>query len=112
MRARTYIGMGIGLGVLGTIWLQDSHWFNREVMMLKRKLRKIERRMHYTFDNLDKETLKSYQTKVMDKFQEIKYKIDNISVKDIKEKSTETFSTIKENLEHFAQGLNELASSS
>lgn len=112
MKACAYLGVGIGIGVVGVLMSKNSPWFHHQCRNMRRKLKKVEKSMMETFDDMDEMSFKKYQTTVMKKFNEIKKKVEDITVKDIKEKSVESFNTIKENLENFAQGLTDLASSS
>lgn len=101
------LGMGIGL-VVGGMYLNQN---NMPLQTVKRKLRKLERDMKKFFEKLSPEQMKKYKDDIETKYNEIKNKIDNLTIKDIKNSASSTLCSIKENISNLSSKLSSLMTS-
>lgn len=100
--------LGIAVGVGATYMYNNSTSVDQKVRCLKRKLKKIEKDMKNALDKLKPEQMQKYKTELESKYKEIVNKIDNLTIKDIKDKASNTLSNIKENIKNLSKKISSI----
>ena len=86
--------------VIGSIWaLYNISQNNFMVSCIKRKGKQLTKKMEDFFNNLDENGLKKYKEKLVDDFNNLKQKIDNLTIKDIKNAGSEMIEGILDSIE-------------
>lgn len=101
--------LGAAAGV-GLIYLySNSMGTDQKIKCLKRKLKKIERDMEKALDKLKPEQMQKYKSELETKYKEIMNKVDNLTIKDLKDKASNALSTIKENIRNLSNKISSLS---
>ena len=101
------LGAAIGVGV--TYLYSSSMGADQKIKCLKRKLKKIERDMENALDKLKPEQMQKYKSELESKYREIMNKVDNLTIKDLKDKASNALSTIKENIRNLSNKISSLS---
>jgi hypothetical protein len=72
---------------------------------LKRKVNCLNRKVNKVLNGMSQESLKKYEQEIKDAYENIKNKVDNITLKDIKDKGSEVIENIYEGIMNFKQKL-------
>ncbi len=72
---------------------------------IKRKGKKITKKMDDFFSNLDEDGLKKYKDNLVKEYNKLKTKIDNLTIKDIKDAGSEMVENILDSLENLKTNL-------
>lgn len=103
--------LGVGVGVGATyIYSNNKNTVDQKVRCLKRKLKKLEKEMSSAFNKLKPEQMQKYKTELETKLKEIKDKIENLTVKDIKDSTQNALSSIKQNITNLSNKISSLMS--
>ena len=103
--------LGVGIGIGATYLYSNSSSADQKVRCLKRKLKKIERDMENALSKLTPEQMQKYKNELETKYKEIMNKIDNLTIKDIKNKASNALGTIKENIKNLSHKISSLSTS-
>ena len=103
------LGIGIGAGVCYMCTNQSS--VDQKVKCLKRKIKKVERELSSALDKINTEQMQKYKTELETKLKEIKTKIDNLTIKDIKDSASNALNTIKQNINNLSHKVSSLMTS-
>ena len=95
------LALGIGIGVGVTYLYSSSTSVDQKIKCLKRKLKKLEKDMENALDKLKPDQMLFLKNELETKYKEIMNKIDNLTIKDIKDKASNALSTIKENIKKY-----------
>lgn len=101
------LGMGIGIGI--TYMYSNSTGADQKIKCLKRKLKKLERDMEKALDKVKPEQMQKYKNELETKYKEIMNKVDNLTIKDIKDKASDALNTIKENIKNLSNKISSLS---
>lgn len=102
---------GIGIGVGATYLYTTSNSADQKVKCLKKKLKKVEKEMKNFLNSLKPEQMQKYKKELETKYQEISNKIDNLTVKDMKDKANEALEIIKEHIKLLSSKITSLTKS-
>ena len=72
---------------------------------LKRKVNCLNRKVNKVLSGMNEESLKKYEQEIKDAYQNIKTKVDNITIRDIKDKSSELVEGIYDSIMKLKQKL-------
>ena len=100
------LGIGIGVGI--TYLYGNSASVDQKIKCLKRKLNKLEKDMEKALDKLKPDQLQKYKNEFENKYKEIMTKVDNLTIKDIKNKTSNALSTIKENIKNLSSKISSI----
>ena len=75
------------------------------VSYLKRKLNCLNRKVNKVLNNMNEENLKKYKDEIVNGYENIKNKIDNLTIKDIKDVSSDIVTNIIDKIRNFKQQL-------
>jgi len=103
------LGFGIGAGI--TYMYSNSTSADQKVRCLKRKLKKLEKDMERALDKLKPEQMQKYKNELENKYKEIMNKIDNLTIKDMKDKAGEAIHVIKEHIKNLSNKISSLTNS-
>ena len=103
------LGVGIGAGV--TYMYTNSMGADQKIKCLKRKLKKLERDMENALDKVKPEQIQKYKNELESKYKEIMNKVDNLTIKDIKDKASNALNNIKENIKNLSNKISSLSMS-
>ena len=81
-------------------------------LIIERKLKKVERKMENALDGLSPEQMQKYKSELETKLKEIKSKIDNLTIKDIKDSAQGAINTIKQNITNLSHKVSSLMNNS
>lgn len=95
------LGVGVGIGAT-YLYNNNRNTVDQKVRCLKRKLKKLEREMANVLNGLKPEQMQKYKSEIETKFKEIKDKIENLTIKDIKDSAGNTLNSIKENIKNLS----------
>lgn len=101
------LGIGVGVGI--TYLYSSSQGVDQKIKCLKRKLKKIEKDMENALDKLKPEQMQKYKNELETKYKELMNKVDNLTIKDIKDKASNALSTIKENMKNLSNKISSLS---
>ena len=104
------LGVGIGVGICYAY--NNQYGVEQKIKCLKRKLKKIEKQIENSLDSLSPEQMQKYKSELEAKLKEIKNKIDNLTVKDIKDSAQGAINTIKQNITSLSHKVSSLMNSS
>lgn len=100
------LGVGIGLGVC--YMYNNQNGVEQKMNCLKKKLKKLEKQMEDTIDSFTPEQMQKYKKDLETKLKEIKTKIDNLTIKDIKDSAQGAVNTIKQNITNLSHKVSSL----
>lgn len=103
--------LGIGLGAGATYLYTTSNSADQKVRCLKRKLKKVEKQMKDFLNNLKPDQMQKYKKELETKYEEIKTKIDSLTVKDMKNKASDALDMIKEHIKLLSSKITSLTNS-
>ena len=104
--------LGIGVGIGATyLYYTNQNTVDQKLRCLKRKLKKVEREMANVLKGLKPEQMQKYKAEIETKFNEIKTKIENLTIKDIKDSAGNAISSIKENIKNLSNKISSLMNS-
>lgn len=103
------LGVGIGAGICYMYNNQSS--VDQKVRCLKRKIKKVERELSSALDKLNTDQMQKYKNELETKLKEIKTKIDNLTIKDIKDSTGNVLMTIKQNITNLSHKISSLMTS-
>ena len=72
---------------------------------IKKKGKQLTKKMDDFFNNIDENSLKKYKDNLIKEYSRLKYKIDNLTVKDIKDAGSEMIENILDSLDEFKSNL-------
>ena len=72
---------------------------------IKKKGKQLTKKMDDFFNNIDENSLKKYKDNLIKEYNKLKYKIDNLTVKDIKDAGSEMIENILDSLDEFKSNL-------
>ena len=84
----TICSLIIGVMVGAYISMKNNS-LDHKINCLKRKLNCLNRKINRVLDNMSEENLKKYKDEILNGYENIKNKIDNLTIKDIKDKGNE-----------------------
>ena len=84
-------------------WMENS--IDYRVCYLKKKLNCLNRKVNKVLNGMSEENLKKYKDEIVKGYENIKNKIENITIKDIKDTSTNIISSISSKIKEFKQQL-------
>ena len=90
--------IGVGYNVMNNSLDYKINW-------LKRKLNSLNRKLNQTLSNMSEENLKKYKQELLNSYENIKTKIENITVKDIKDAGSDLIDGIVEHINCLKQKL-------
>ena len=76
-----------------------------KIRYLKRKSNNLNRKVNRALDKMSEENLKKYKDELLNSYENIKNKIDSITIKDIKDKGNELIDNIIENIKELKEKL-------
>ena len=101
--------LGIGVGVGATyLYSMNKNSVDQKVKCLKRKVKRIERQLTNTANKLKPEQMQKYKAEIETKLKEIKDKIENLTIKDIKDKTGNAYNSIKQNIMNLSSKMTSL----
>ena len=103
--------LGVGIGIGATYLYNSSTSIDQKTRCLKRKLNKLERDMKKALGKLNPEQMQKYKNELETKYKEIMNKIDNLTIKDIKDKASNALMSIKENIKNLSNKISSLTMS-
>lgn len=80
--------------IIGMMVSYTNNSLDYRVSYLKRKLNCLSRKLTKVLDGMSEENLKKYKNDLINKFENIKNKIENLTIKDIKDKGSELVNNI------------------
>ena len=92
------IGTMVGIGVS----MVNNSW-DYKISCLKRKLNCLNRKINRTLSKMSGENINKYKNEILTGFDNIKNKIENLTVKDIKDKGNELFDSLVESINELKQ---------
>ena len=104
------LGVGIGVGI--SYAYNNQYGVEQKIKCVKRKLKKVERQIENTLDSLSPEQMQKYKSELETKLKEIKSKIDNLTIKDIKDSAEGAINTIKQNITNLSHKVSSLMNNS
>lgn len=105
--------LGLGVGVVSTYaYTNNKNTVDQKIRCLKRKLKKAEKEMTNLLQSLKPEQMQKYKSELEAKFKEIKDKIENLTVKDIKDSAGNALNSIKENIKNLSNKISSLMNNS
>ena len=100
------LGVGIGVGI--TYFYGNSAGVEQKIKCLKRKLKKIEKDMEKALDKLKPEQMQKYKKELETSYKELMHKVDGLTIKDVKDKASDTFNSIKEHIKFLSNKISSL----
>lgn len=95
--------LGVGVGIGSTyLYYTNQNTVNQKVRCLKKKLKKAENDITNVLEKLSPEEMQKYKTELSAKIKEIKDKIENLTVKDVKDSTQKTLNNIKTNINNLS----------
>ena len=76
-------------GVIGAMIAMMNNSLDYKICYLRRKLNCLNRKLNRVLKNMSEENLKKYKDEILNGYENIKNKIDNLTIKDIKDKGNE-----------------------
>lgn len=104
------LGIGIGVGA-AYVYSMNQNSVDQKVKCLKRKVKKVERELTSALKNLKPEQMQKYKAELETKLKEIKDKIENLTIKDIKDSAENAFNQIKQNITNLSRKISSLMTS-
>ena len=104
------LGWGIGLGA-SYFYSMNQNSVDQKIKCLKRKVNKLEKDLTNTLKKLKPEQMQKYKMELEIKLKEIKDKIENLTVKDIKDSAENAYTTIKQNINNLSHKISSLMNS-
>ena len=105
------LGVGVGAGV-AYYATNNKNTVDQKLRCVKRKMRKLEKDISNTLKKLRPEEMQKYKTELETKYKEIKDKVDNLTIKDIKDSAQNAINTIKQNITTLSDKVSSLMTSS
>lgn len=78
---------------------------NCSMKSIKSKGKQLTKKMNDFFENIDENSLKKYKDNLVKEYNRIKFKIDSLTVKDIKDAGTEMIQNILDSLDDLKENL-------
>ena len=105
------LGLGIGIGA-SYFYSMNQNSVDQKIKCLKRKVNKLEKDLSDTLKKLKPEQMQKYKMELETKLKELKDKIENLTVKDIKDSAENTYTSIKQNINNLSHKISSLMNSS
>lgn len=103
--------LGVGIGVGACYVYNNQNSVDQKVRCLKRKLRKVENDLTKALKNLSPEQMQKHKSELETKLKEIKDKIENLTIKDIKDSAQNALNSIKQNIKNLSNKVSSLMTS-
>ena len=100
--------LGVGLGIGITCLYGNSMGIDQKTKCLKRKLKKIEKDMGRALEKLKPEQLQKYKKELESSYKELMNKVDSLTIKDIKDKTSDALNSIKEHIKFLSNKISSL----
>lgn len=97
--------VGCALIVGATIMVYSLAKGNCSMSNVKQKGKQLTKKMEDFFNNIDENSLKKYKDNLVKEYNKLKMKIDNLTVKDIKDAGNDMIENILDSLEDFKANL-------
>ena len=94
------IGAMIGVG-----YSLMNNSLDYKINSLKRKLNCLNRKLNKALSNMSEENLKKYKQELLNSYENIKMKIENITIKDIKDAGNELIDNLVDSINSLKQKL-------
>ena len=98
MSCSKVIGCGLIVGTIALAWYMCKDG-GCNISCLKRKGKQLTKKMDDFIDNIDENGLNKYKQGVLAEYNKIKHKIDNLTIKDIKDAGSEIIENILDSVE-------------
>ena len=92
------IGCGLIIGTIAFACYMSKDG-GSNIRCLKRKGKQLTRKMNEFIDNIDENSLNKYKQGVLTEYSKIKHRIDNLTIKDIKDAGSEIIESILDSVE-------------
>ena len=100
--------LGVAAGVGITYFYGNSMGIEQKTKCLKRKLKKIEKDMGRALEKLKPEQLQKYKKELESSYKELMHKVDSLTIKDIKDKTSDALNSIKEHIKFLSNKISSL----
>lgn len=85
-------------GVIGAMIAMMNNSLDYKICYLRRKLNCLNRKLNRVLKNMSEENLKKYKDELVNGYENIKNKIESLTIKDIKDKGNEIVNNIIESI--------------
>lgn len=103
--------LGVGIGVGACYVYNNASGVEQKLRCLKRKLKKLEKDITKALSNLKPEQMQKYKSELETKYKEIKDKVENLTIKDIKDSTQNAINSIKQNITNLSNKISSLGTS-
>lgn len=100
--------LGVGIGAGAYYVYNNASGVEQKLRCLKRKLRKLEKDLTKALNNLKPEQMQKYKSELEAKYKEIKDKVENLTIKDIKDSAQNAVNSIKQNITNLSNKVSSL----
>ena len=100
--------LGVAAGVGITYFYGNSMGIEQKTKCLKRKLKKIDKDMEKALDKLKPEQMQKYKKELETSYKELMHKVDSLTIKDIKDKTSDALNSIKEHIKFLSNKISSL----
>lgn len=104
------LGLGVGIGAT-YFYSMNQNSVDQKIKCLKRKANKLEKDLSNALKKLKPDQMQKYKMELETKLKEIKDKIENLTVKDIKDSAESAYSSIKQNINNLSHKISSLMAS-
>lgn len=94
------IGAMIGVG-----YSMMNNTLDHKINCLKRKLNCLNRKLNRALSNMSEENLKKYKQELLNSYENIKMKVESITIKDIKDAGSELIDNLVDSINNLKQKL-------